>query len=431
MRLALPAPLARLLGKSGGVALDAGMIFGGHSLQLLMQMGWLVLAVRFLGPDGYGVFASLTAITVAAACFVGCGSDQLLIRNVAADPGALRAWMGHALLAIGLTGLPVLALGLVVLPQLPFGGVGFGALAAVLVADLLFGRISGLCIAIHMAMGEAARQSRATVLTGAFRLGAIALAGFLPLLGGGPLTLPAWAAWYACACALAAATCLSLVVAAHGAPKLRWIRGQWGAGFTFGAEAALQASVKDMDKPIVLFFAGPAAAGHYAAAIRIIDTLSMPIWSLGYALVARMFRLAAESHAACVAFGLKVLPVGLGIGAAAGLGVLVFAGLLPWVFGPAYAELPWLVRLLAPMPACFAAYLIGADVLSAIGRQSVRLGVVCLSLALTVALCWIATPLYGIAGAATARVAVAAAMAALVWALVLPTRQKGPAPHAP
>jgi O-antigen/teichoic acid export membrane protein len=296
----------------------------------------------------------------------------------------------------------------------------------VLLADLLFGRVSGLCVAIHMALGEAARQSRATVLTGAFRLAAIAAASLSP----GGLTLPVWAFWYAGACALAAAACLGLVVAAHGAPQLRWMRGQWAAGFTFGAESALQASVKDMDKPIVLFFAGPAAAGHYAAAIRIIDTLSMPIWSLGYALIARMFRLAAQDRAACVRFGLKILPIGLGIGAAAGLGVLLFAGLLPWVFGPAYEELPWLVRLLAPMPACFAAYLIGADVLSAIGRQSVRLGVVCLSLALTVALCWLATPAYGIAGAALARVAVAASMAALVWALVLPARQEGPAPHA-
>jgi O-antigen/teichoic acid export membrane protein len=122
---------------------------------------------------------------------------------------------------------------------------------------------------------------------------------------------------------------------------------------------------------------------------------------------------------------LKLLPLGIGLGAAAGVGVAVFAGLLPWIFGAQYAELPWLVRLIAPMPAFFAAYLIGADVLSAIGRQSVRLGVVCLSLALTLLLCWLATPAYGIAGAALARLAVQAATAALVWGLVLPARRKG------
>ncbi|MBC9178355.1 lipopolysaccharide biosynthesis protein [Pseudoroseomonas ludipueritiae] len=415
----LPPLLAKL--RAGGLAFDASVLFGGFSLQLLTQIGWLVLAVRFLGPDGYGLFASLTAVTVAAACFVGCGCDQLLVRHAAAEPAALRGWIGHSLIAITLTGLPVLALGLLLLPFLEIGGIGWLPLLLVLAADLLLGRYAGLCTAIYMASGQAARQSTVTVLTGACRLGAIALAGLLP----GPLTIGTWAAWYAGSSAVAALLCLGLVVRDHGMPQWRWMRGQWGSGFTFGAEAALQASAKDLDKPIVLEFAGAAASGYYAAAFRIIDTLSMPIRALGYALVARMFRMAAEERAACVRYGLKLLPLGIGLGAAAGLGLAVFAGLLPWIFGAQYAELPWLVRLIAPMPAFFAAYLIGADVLSAIGRQSVRLGVVCLSLALTLLLCWLATPAYGIAGAALARLAVQAATAALVWALVLPARRKG------
>jgi O-antigen/teichoic acid export membrane protein len=404
----------------GRVAFDASVIFGGFGLQLMTQIGWLVLAVRFLGPDGYGFFASLTAVTVAVSCFVGWGCDQLLIRGVAADRAALRGWMGHCLLAITATGLPLVALGAALLPMLEIGQVGLAPLALVLVSDLLLARYANMCIAVYMATNEAARQSTVTVAIGAFRLGAIALAGLLP----GELTLAGWAWWYAAASVLAALFCLGLAIRDHGAPQWRWMRGLLGDGLTFSAESALQASVKDLDKPIVLEAAGAAAAGHYAAAFRIIDTLAMPIRALGYAIYARLFRLAAEDRAACVNYGLKLLPVGFGIGAAGGIGTLAFAWMLPWIFGAEYAELPWLVRLISPMPALFGAYIIGADVLSAIGRQSVRLGVVVASLAATLLLCWLAVPAYGLAGAALARLAVQAATAALVWVLVLPARRK-------
>jgi O-antigen/teichoic acid export membrane protein len=74
------------------------------------------------------------------------------------------------------------------------------------------------------------------------------------------------------------------------------------------------------------------------------------------------------------------------------------------------------------MPAAFAVYIVGADVLSATGRQSRRLGVVVVSLTLILALCWLTLPLAGIAGAAVSRVAVMAVTAGLVWVLVLRRR---------
>lgn len=420
------ARLARLLAPlrarlpERAVAFDASVLFSGFSLQLITQIGWLVLALRFLGPEGYGLFASLTAVSMAVSCFVGWGCDQLLIRHVSAARSELSRWMGHSLLAITVTALPLLAGLMLLLPWVQIGQIGTTALLAVLVADLLLSRYANLCIAVYMATGQSARQSTVTVLIGATRLAAIALAGMLP----GALTLDLWALWYAGATALAAVLCLGMTFRDHGAPHWGWpwqvwIGGQLGEGLAFSAESALQASVKDLDKPIVLEFAGAHAAGLYAAAFRIIDTLALPIRALGYAIYARLFRLAAEDREACIAYGLKFLPVALGIGLAAALGVLVAADLLPVIFGAAYAELPWLVRLTCLMPAAFGAYIVGADVLSAIGRQSHRLAVVAVSVALTLGLCWLLVPWAGIAGAAVARVGVMALTAGLVWALVL------------
>ncbi|HEY8610141.1 MAG TPA: lipopolysaccharide biosynthesis protein [Roseomonas sp.] len=414
------APLLRHL-PQGALAFDASVIFGGFSLQLLTQIGWLIMAVRFLGPEGYGLFASLTAITVAVSCFVGWGCDQMLIRAVAADRTKLQGWLGHSLIAITGTALAMGTVCFAVLAVLDIGAIGTGPLLAVLMADLLLARYANLCIAVYMATGEATRQSTVTVLIGACRLVAIALAAAMP----GELPLAEWAWWYAGSSAVAAGLCLGLAVHDHGLPRWTWVAGLTGDGFAFSAESALQASIKDLDKPIIAAILGPAAAGLYAAAFRIIDTLSLPIRALGYAIYPRLFRMAAEGREACVELALRLLPLGVGVGLAGAAGVLIFAGLLPWIFGAAYEELPWLTRLLTPMPALFAAYVVGADALSAIGRQSVRLLVVVASLGMTLLLCWFGAEQAGVAGAAIARILVAAATVALVWALILlPRRQR-------
>ncbi|MCQ4161108.1 oligosaccharide flippase family protein [Roseomonas sp. GC11] len=403
------------------LALDIGVLFSGFTLQLLTQVGWLVLALRVLGPDGYGLFASLTAVTVALSFLVGLGSDQLLIRHVAAEPAALRRWLGHGLLATTATGLPLALLLLLLLPLAEIGRIGTGPLLAVLLADLLCGRYANLCTVVAIATGQAGRQSQATVLVGALRLAAIALAGLLP----GGLSIAAWAWWYLGASTLAALGCLALVVRDHGWPIPTWINGHWREGTAFAAEAALQASVADLDKPIVLQLAGPTEAGLYAATFRIIGTLYLPLRALGYAFYGRLFR---RPEAERPAYGLRMLPAGLGIGLAAALGVLLCADLLPLIFGPAYAALPPLLRLVCLMPAAYGAFYLGADVLSATRRQPLRLGIVTLSLALTLALCWLAVPLAGIEGASLARLGVQGLAALAVWAFALRRLPPAPAP---
>ncbi len=397
------------------LAFDVSVLFGGFGLQLLTQIGWLLLALRLLGPEGYGLFAALTAITVAVGCFAGWGADQLLIREVARDPSAMRRWVGHGLLAILATALPLGLALFLLLPLIEAGRIGMAALAFVLLADLCLARWANLAIAIYMAGGRSARQSAVTVIPGLLRLGAILLAGLIHV----PLTIGAWAAWYAAATGLSAVICLALVVRDHGWPRLGWIPGLWGEGLAFAAETALQASVKDLDKPIVLQFLGAEAAGLYAAAFRIVDVVSLPIRALGYAVYARMFKLAAEDPAECRRLARRSLGMALAMGAAGGAGLLLFAWMLPLVFGAAYDALPWLVRLMAPMPALFGAFVIGADLLTAVGRQSHRLALVVVSLALTLGMCWVLTPLLGLEGAILARLGVQALTAALVWALAL------------
>jgi O-antigen/teichoic acid export membrane protein len=408
-----PARLARFLPERG-LARDGSILFSGFSVQLVTQMGWLLLALMFLGPDGYGLFVGLTAVTIAASYLAGPGCEQLLIRRTAGDRAAMPPAFAAGLISILLTGVPLGALFLWLLPAIGLASIGPFALAAILVADLLLGRVANLCSAVYLATGQATRQSLAMVAMSATRLLAIALAGLMP----GALTLEAWAFWYFGSALLGAAICLALVVRDHGAPRLpAWPR-EWRDGAAFAAEAALQAAAMDLDKPIVLALAGPVAAGYYAAAARIIGTLLLPMRALGYAVYGRLFKLGEQDRASSMSYALRVLPVSVGLGLGAVLGVLLFADLVPLVLGPAYAGLPVLLRLFCLFPLAQAVFALGADVLSATRLQPVRLYLVGASLAATLALCWWVTPWAGAEGAAVVRVGVTLLAAGAAWMLV-------------
>jgi O-antigen/teichoic acid export membrane protein len=140
--------------------------------------------------------------------------------------------------------------------------------------------------------------------------------------------------------------------------------------------------------------------------------------ALGYAVYGRLFKLGEQDRTSSLTYALRVLPVTIGLGVGAALGVLLFADLVPLVLGPAYAGLPLLLQLFCLFPLAQAVFALGADLLSATRLQPVRLSVVSASLALTLALCWWVTPWAGAEGAALVRVGVTMLTAGAVWLLV-------------
>ncbi len=409
----LPGWIARHIPDSA-LAFDVSVIFGGFGLQLITQMGWLLLAVRNLGPDGYGIFVSLTGVTVAIGTFVGWGSASLLVRGAAAEPERLGDWFGHALLAIVITGVPLVVLGLLTLPLLDFGPMVGVHLLMVLAADLLFGRAALLCVNVHMATGRSTRQSSVTVIVGTCRLIAIALASLIY----SHLTLTVWAWWYLASTIIAAVICLRGAISDYGWPRWCWMPGTLRDGFAFSAESAVQSALKDLDKLIVLQVLGATVAGYYATAFRVIDTLVMPLYALAYATYGKMFRKAASSFGECLEYALKLLPLTLALGAVAGVAALVGAGLLPLIFGEAYKELPWMVRLFAPMPALLGAYMVGSDAMSACDGQYMRLAIVTVTLGVVLLLAPWALRFAGLEGMILLRLAGATVGVVVVWLLL-------------
>lgn len=422
----LTARLRQLMPERG-LARDGGILFSGFTVQLITQIGWLLLALMLLGPDGYGSFVGLTAVTIASSYLAGPGCEQLLIRRTAGDHDDIPRAFAAGMTSILLTGVPLCALFLWLLPAIGLTSLGLAGLLAILASDILLGRVANLCSAVYLATGQATRQSIALVTQNATRVIAIAIAGALP----GTLTLEAWAFWYLGSALVGAGVCLGLVVRDHGVPRFPARPDEWRDGAAFAAEATLNAAAMDLDKPIVLALAGPVAAGYYAAAARIIGALLLPMRALGYAVYGRLFKLGEEDRASSMAYAMRVLPVSVALGLGAAVGVLLFADLVPMVLGPAYAGLPLLLRLFCLLPLGQAVFALGADVLSATRLQPVRLSIVTCMLALMIGLCWWVTPWAGAEGAAVVRVGVMLLGTVVVWWVVrrmLGREAKGKAP---
>ena len=392
---------------------DTSVILLGFGLQLVTQISWFVIISWRLGPAGYGTFASLTAITSIVACLVGWGCDQILVRNVASDRRQLNLYLGHGLATVAWTSALFAGVCLLLIPMIKAGALPRTALLAVIVADLFFGRVLTLCSTVYMATERAWRQTMIWSGSGVLKmLAAIGAALLSP-----NFTVEVWAYWYTASSVIAGVAAFALVTRDFGWPRFRWMPAELAGGTAFCLEFALLAALKDMDKPIVAQYAGAAAAGNYAAAYRLVDTMGTPLRALSTAAYARFFRHAATSSTHSLEFGRRVVVWAAAIAGLGSVALFLGADLLPFLLGRAYDGLPQIARALALFPFFTAIYVIGADVLTSIGMQRYRMMIVFGSLVSTTVLTIAAVKLGGPVAVGAVRVAILAVMSAVVWRL--------------
>ncbi|MBB3997902.1 lipopolysaccharide biosynthesis protein [Aureimonas pseudogalii] len=379
--------------------------------QILVQLGYFVLISRSLGPAGYGVFASVTAVALFVGVFVGWGSDRLLIQKVTVDHDAFPRQLGHALILNALTVVPLFAATLLAFHYLDTSGLSWTGLFLILLADIVFRKLTMISTFAFMAFDRAATQTCIDIGSQLFRLAAAALAFVLVP----DLTLDIWAAFYVAGSALSAAAAFGWMLWKLGRPVWNFERNSLWMGFLFSLEFASVNGVKDLDKPVVVQVLGPELGGIYTAAFRIVDAASAPIRAFLYATYTRYFRAAKGSREASVAFGVRMVPYACLLSAAAALGIIVCAQFVPLVIGPEYESIVTPLRWLAIHPLMLGLMGVGADILRAIDRQGVRVVIMASSTIAIVPFCWIGATYGGLTGAVAARLLVQTSLVAASW----------------
>ena len=369
------------------------------AFKIIVQLGYFLVISRALGVAGYGLFASVSAIAMLAAAFSGVGCDQVLIRRIARDNTPFSLALGNALSAIVLS-LPLL-IPLAVLAALALGLDGLTPTAVILVAvaDIVANRIVQLATLAFQAYEQARPQLVISMVTSVLKLAA-ALLAFLMMPD---LTLEIWAWWYMGSAFLAAGFALGYAMFRLGRPRLAFYPRDLGDGFIYSLEFASLAALRDLDKPVVADTLGPAAAGSYTAAFRLVDTSCVPIRALLRTTYVRYFHTGAQSTQAAIALARRVLPIMVGMSAVLAVGLLVGAGFVPWLIGKDYEPAVPIIRWMALYPLVLGVSAMGADLLRGLNLQRERLIVMIIATVTYIPIVWLGAELGGAEGAAIAR----------------------------
>ncbi|GAB4518208.1 MAG: hypothetical protein Tsb0019_18190 [Roseibium sp.] len=388
-------------------------------LQLCIQLGFFLFISRVLGAEGYGLFVTITSVSVMAGFIVGLGSEYLLVQRVAVAPESFGAYFGHALIMMALTIPLVVPATILLLDYLIGHSLSYLTISVIAVTDLVFTKLVILSAQSYMAFDRAKKQLVVNIFAASMKLLFLAVAVVLF----DDLTIEEWAWWFVASGLVSAVTAVSFVLRDLGRPRFKVMREDLRLSLLYCVEFLSIGGMKDLDKPVVVHNLGADAGGQYAAGFRLIDAASAPVRAFLYATYTRHFRKAEAGRASSLAFGLKLLPVTVGLALPVAAFLFLIAGFIPLVLGEDFSDTPTVVMCLAFYPLLMGLSGVGADVLRATGRQKIRMALLIGTSLSLIPVVSLGTMIGGLAGAALFRFGVQIALTLGTWFFILWTRE--------
>jgi O-antigen/teichoic acid export membrane protein len=183
-----------------------------------------------------------------------------------------------------------------------------------------------------------------------------------------------WGYVYLACTAVTVAVSTTLVFVRLGTPRLKLRRSPQALwkGFHFSVSLSAQTVYNDIDKTMLARFSSLNATGIYGAAYRLIDVSFAPVLALLYSAYTNFFREGRAGILSSYAYAKPLLRRAAGYGALIACGILLFAGIVPFVLGPEYAESTEALRWLSPLPLLKATHYFLSDTLTGAGYQGLR-----------------------------------------------------------
>jgi O-antigen/teichoic acid export membrane protein len=397
---------------------DAFWMTAGQLASALLQAAYFVLLSRSLGSRQYGAFVGVVALVSVASQCSGLGMEMLLLRDLSRDSGVFRACWGRALV-VTLIGAVLLVVGLESAGRWIFPQSLWPLLFLVAIADGLFGRIFQIVIRAFQATRYMRAAAGLPALMSGLRL--LVAAAFVGLIdrGAAQPTAQAWVTLYWAASAAASAIAVGMLSLLLGGPRFErigWRDLTGGLSFAFSNSAIT--TYNDFDKTLLVSAGQMEAAGIYAAAYRVVDVASTPIYSLFAAATPRFFRAGGESTADVERLMKRLLMRGLPCAVLLSAGLFLTAGWLPVLLGWSFSGSMQALRWLCLLPVLRLLHYTWGTAITASTSQWRRTATQAGAAATNLALCAWMIPLWSWRGAAAASLLTDAALVLLsvaVW----------------
>ncbi len=387
-----------------------------QGLRIVLQAVYFVIIARALGAEQYGAFVGVTALVAILAPFASLGSGNLLIKNVSRNRVLFGEYWGNALFMIFTSGLVLIVLVLCIAPIFLPKTIPVLLIFLVAVTDLIFARLLDTAGQAFQSVLWLSKTAQLNILPQITRvMAALVFVSFFPKSGA-----LGWTFLYLVSTAVSALVGVLLVHRSLGLPKLAISRimPELAEGFYFSISLSAQTVYNDIDKTMLAGLSTLEATGIYAAAYRLIDVAFVPVRSLLAAAYAKFFQHGAAGISGSMSLAKRLLPVASSYGAIAGIGLFLFAPVVPYVLGDEYVGAVEALRWLAPLPFLKAMHYFAADTLTGAGFQGVRSAVQVLIALFNVLINLWLIPLYSWRGAALSSLASDGFLMLGLWMMV-------------
>lgn len=365
--LLLERTLARFgIGRLGASSVVMALAMAARGL---VVAAYLVLTTRWLGAEGYGMFAGIMTVVMMVATVAGWGASQVVVQEVSVRPGDFSRYWTTALAQIAIVGVVLLAGLLVFAMLMPASwGLPVGALIVIGIAELVALPVAIGAASSLLAVGKSEAAAAMVCVVPLGRLVAVAMGiGF-----GAPGSVTTVATLHLIGSlggAIVAAVYVKSLAgdsATQRAPIGRMLR----AGTRYVAGNVMTSTYPEIDKLLILALLGTSVLGPYTVAFRAATLMALPVTALMSVSLPRIF--AARSDQERRRTLRAVVIAAAAYGSAASLIVALVSPSLPWIFGRDFSAASGYLLLMCPWPLLFAVRQALASGLTGSGRQGER-----------------------------------------------------------
>jgi O-antigen/teichoic acid export membrane protein len=330
-------------------------MISGQGVSILFQATYFVLIGRTLGSNQYGMFVGVASLIQVLTNFSSLGMEMVMVRDTSRDRSEFhRTWgasLSVALAGFVVTLLATLGLGHFILRRDVLALIPFVALS-----DALCGKIVQMASRAFQGFSMLSYTAKLNAMTNVARA---TTAGLLMLYANQThmiATAYTWTKIYWLSSLVVAVISFVLVSAKLGFPKFGRI--SWNEisdGFSFSVSNSSISIYNDIDKTLMVSFGQISASGIYAAAYRIVDVASTPIYGVYAAAFPRFFQEGSKGIRNTFRFAQRLLKITALYAAVMTAAMFCGARLIPYVLGASFegsvSALRWLCIL--PVIRCF------------------------------------------------------------------------------
>ncbi|KKD36511.1 MAG: oligosaccharide flippase family protein [Limnoraphis robusta] len=390
---------------------------------VLIQATSFILVARSLGAENFGMFVGVSALGAIVLPFAVLGSGDILIQSVSRDRSRFSEYWGKTLATVFVSSLFITTFLVLIAKLFLLRSVPTLVLILILTADIL-----GVTLTFHvtakafMAVNMIKQSALVRMMLAVSKfIAALIMAKYFS----NP-DIFIWSSLYFLSTLIAAFTSVLFVCKLLGKPKFPSLKftTDLGQGLYFAISESASTINANIDKTMLVSLSTAEAAGLYAAAYRIIDVGSVPIYSILGATYAKFFQHGLSGIKGSLDFAKRLLPVIVLYGIVAAIGFWVLAPFVPDILGEEYENAVGALRWLAPVPFYLGVQYMAADALTGAGFQRSRSIVQVSAAILNVGLNIILIPIYSWQGATWATLSSETFKLILLWILVLSIYKK-------